>query len=87
MHFTLTCWTHPCIWNCPKTRIVTVEVKRANAWCREWEAPLRSLAAQQGVVVEKMIAVYDGPRSYRFDDLDVWSVERFVHALHRGEIF
>ncbi|GAB6059001.1 hypothetical protein [Desulfonatronum parangueonense] len=48
---------------------------------------MRSLAAQQGVVVEKMIAVYDGTRSYRFDDLDVWPVERFVHALHGGKIF
>lgn len=70
-----------------KPRIVAVEVKRSEAWRREWEAPMRSLAAQQGVIVEKMIAVYTGSRSYRFDDLDVWPVERFIHALHDGEVF
>jgi uncharacterized protein len=70
-----------------KPRVVAVEVKRAGTWRREWEAPMRSLAAQQGVIVEKMIAVYTGSRSYRFDDLDVWPVERFIHALHGGEVF
>ncbi len=70
-----------------KPRIVALEVKRNASWRREWETPLRSLAAQQQLIVEKMIAVYTGTRSYRFNDLDVWPVDRFIRALHDGEVF
>ncbi len=48
---------------------------------------MRSLAAQDKLEVEKMIAVYTGQRVYRFDGLDVLPVEKFITALHEGEIF
>jgi len=68
-------------------RVVALEVKRSDSWRREWESPMRSLAAQNKIKVEKMIAVYTGQRVYRFDGLDVLPVEKFITALHKGEIF
>ena len=66
---------------------MALEVKRSDSWRREWESPMRSLAAQNKIKVEKMIAVYTGQRVYRFDGLDVLPVEKFITALHEGEIF
>ncbi len=68
-------------------RIIALEVKRADSWRREWEAPLRSLKSQKKIEVEKMIAVYTGQRTYRFDGLDVLPVEQFITALHQGDIY
>lgn len=67
--------------------IVAIEVKRADKWSRDWEKPLRSLAALPGIKTERLIAVYTGKRSYRFDAIDVMPVELFFEALHQGEIF
>lgn len=68
-------------------RIVAIEVKRAEKWNRDWEKPLRSLAAIPGLRVEKSIAVYSGSRTYRFESIDVMPTGAFFEALHRGEIF
>jgi len=68
-------------------RVATIEVKRADRWDRSWEKPLRSLSESGGVKVERMIGIYCGSRSYRFDDLQVWPVGEFVKALHAGEVF
>lgn len=68
-------------------RVAAIEVKRADRWDRSWEKPLRSLSESGGVKVERMIGIYCGSRSYRFDDLQVWPVGEFVKALHAGEVF
>lgn len=68
-------------------RVTAIEVKRADRWDRSWEKPLRSLSGSSGVKVERMIGIYCGSRSYRFDDLQVWPVGEFVKALHAGEVF
>ncbi len=68
-------------------RIVALEVKRSDSWRREWEAPLRSLASQGKIKIDQMIAVYTGQRAYKFDGLDVLPVEKFITALHQGDIF
>jgi predicted AAA+ superfamily ATPase len=68
-------------------RVVVIEVKRAERWDRAWEKPMRSLANVVGVKVDRMIGVYCGARSYRFDDVSVWPVNQFVRALFAGEIF
>jgi len=67
--------------------IVAIEVKRADRWEREWERPLRSLHAQQGLKTDKLIVVYTGQRSYRHGPVDVMPADVFFKALHRGEIF
>lgn len=68
-------------------RVAAIEVKRADRWDRTWEKPLRSLSESSGVKVERMIGIYCGSRSYRFDDLQVWPVGEFVKALYSGEVF
>ncbi len=67
--------------------IVAVEVKRGDKWSRAWEKPLRSLATLPGIKVDRLIGVYTGKRSYRFDAIDVMPVESFFEALHQGKIF
>jgi predicted AAA+ superfamily ATPase len=68
-------------------RVTAIEVKRAERWDRSWEKPLRSLAGSEGVEVERMVGVYCGRRSYRFDGLQVRPFKEFVSALHAGEVF
>jgi len=53
-------------------RVVAIEVKRAERWGRSWDKPMRSLMELSGVKVERMIGVYCGIRSYRFDNVQVW---------------
>jgi hypothetical protein len=48
---------------------------------------MRSLAAAGGIAVEQMIGIYCGSRTDSFDDVRIWPVEKFVKALHAGEIF
>lgn len=67
--------------------VVAIEVKRSEKWDRAWEKPLRMLAALKGVKVERMIGVYCGSRSYRFDGVDVMPVGDFFQSLHRGKVF
>ena len=70
-----------------RPRVVALEVKRAERWNRTWEKHLRNLAAASGVIVERMIGVYCGERSYRFENLDVLPVKDFVQALFAGDVF
>jgi len=70
-----------------RPQVVAIEIKRAERWDRRWEKPLRSLAQASEVKVDRMIGVYCGSLSYRFDDLHVWPVEDFVKALFAGEVF
>lgn len=69
------------------SRVVAVEVKRAERWDRRWDKPLRALAAVSGVKLDRMIGVYCGPRPYRFDEIQVLPVADFLKALHAGEVF
>jgi hypothetical protein len=68
-------------------RVVAVEVKRAERWDRSWDRPMRSLFRSPDVVVEGMIGVYCGSRSYRFDDVLVLPFGDFANALYAGDIF
>jgi len=67
--------------------LVAVEVKRAEKWNRSWESGLRDLASQEGVKVDRSIAVYTGARMYRFGGLDVLPVSEFLQQLYQGRIF
>ena len=68
-------------------RVVAIEVKRAEKWDRTWEKPLRNLASLPGLKVERMIGVYGGSRSYRFDQIDVMPAADFFRSLQQGKIF
>ncbi len=68
-------------------RVIAVEVKRAERWDRAWEKPVRSLADNAGVTVERMFGVYCGSRSYQFDSLTVLPFADFIKALFAGEVF
>lgn len=68
-------------------RVIAVEVKRAERWDRAWEKPMRSLADNAGVTVERMFGVYCGSRSYQFDNITVLPFTDFIKALFAGELF
>jgi len=67
--------------------VVLIEVKLAEKWNRRWEQAMRDLKTRSGIVVERMIGVYTGPRSYHYDGLDVLPVEEFLRQLHGGRVF
>ena len=69
------------------SRVVTIEIKRAERWNRAWDKPMRGLADTSGIKVDRMIGVYCGSRSYMFDGIHVWPVGDFVKALFSGEVF
>ena len=69
------------------SRVVTIEIKRAERWNRAWDKPMRGLADTPGIKVDRMIGVYCGSRSYMFDGIRVWPVGDFVKALFSGEVF
>ncbi len=66
--------------------VIGIEVKLSDKWRREWEGPLRDLAKQKNLSLSKMIGVYTGDRMLTFDDFVVYPVEKFLAALHAGEI-
>jgi len=68
-------------------RVIAVEVKRVERWDRAWEKPMRSLADNAGVTVERMFGVYCGSRSYQFDNITVLPFTDFIKALFAGEVF
>jgi predicted AAA+ superfamily ATPase len=68
-------------------RVIAVEVKRAERWDRAWEKPMRSLADNAGVTVERMFGVYCGSRSYQFDNITVLPFADFIKALFAGDVF
>jgi len=69
--------------------VVCIETKLAANWRREYEKPMRILSDAGGnrVVVDRMIGVYTGTRSYEFDGISVLPLDRFLAQLHAGEIF
>lgn len=67
--------------------VVVVEVKLAEKWDRSWEKPMRDLAAQPGLKVDRAFGVYTGLRRYEYDDLTVLPAADFLRALHAGEVF
>ena len=67
--------------------VVAIEVKLAEKWDRSWEKPMRDLATQTGLKVERSFGVYTGPRRYESDGLRVLPVAEFLTALHQGEVF
>ena len=69
------------------SRVVAVEVKLSEKWDRSWEKPLRGLAAQEGISVERMYGVYTGSRTYRQDNLTVLPAVEFLKELHAGRVF
>lgn len=70
-----------------KPRVVAIETKLAERWDNSWNRSLLDLRNHAGITVEKVIGVYMGSRSYKFDALQVMPVGRFINALHREEIF
>ena len=69
------------------SRVVAIEVKKAERWDRTWEKPMRALAEASGIKVDGLIGVYCGSRAYQFDKIKVLPVPNFVKALFVGEIF
>jgi predicted AAA+ superfamily ATPase len=67
--------------------VVCVEAKLSPRWDRRWERPMRDMQSRAGIRVDGMYGVYTGERSYRFDGIDVWPVERFLAELHQGKVF
>jgi predicted AAA+ superfamily ATPase len=68
-------------------RVVCLEVKLSPRWERRWERAMRDLHKDEGIVVDKMIGIYTGERTYHFDKLDVWPVEEFLRNLHKGDVY
>ena len=48
---------------------------------------MRELKTRPSIVVDRMIGVYTGSRSYHYDGLDVLGVEDFLRQLHQGHVF
>jgi predicted AAA+ superfamily ATPase len=67
--------------------VVAIEVKRAERWDSAWEKPMRRLAQISGVKVDRMIGIYCGSRTYRFDDVQVLPVRDFMKELFSGKVF
>jgi len=67
--------------------LVAIEVKRGEKWNRSWESGLRDLAGQEGVKVDRLVAVYTGTRSYHFQGIEVLPVSNFLQSLYQGKIF
>jgi predicted AAA+ superfamily ATPase len=67
--------------------LVAIEVKRAEKWNRSWESGLRDLARQEGVKVDRLVAVYTGTRAYHFEGLEVLPVSEFLQSVYQGKIF
>jgi len=70
-----------------KQRIAAIEVKRSEKWDRSWEKPMRSLAINNGVTVDRMIGVYCGTKRYQFENVTVMPVREFIADLYNGKIF
>jgi len=66
---------------------VLLEVKLSDKWDRQWERAMRDLKARPGIVIDRMIGVYAGARSYQYDGVDVLPVRQFLRQLHEGRVF
>lgn len=45
------------------------------------------MQSQEGVVVDSMVCVYRGSRSYTLGDVEVMPMRSFLEALHKGDVF
>ena len=75
----------------PKTtsqtqQFISVEVKLAQKWRRDFEGPSRALMATAGKSHQKMIGVYLGTERLTFDNFEVFPLMEFVSALYAGEL-
>ncbi|MBI4686403.1 MAG: ATP-binding protein [Nitrospirae bacterium] len=70
-----------------KSHVICVEVKYSKKWDRRWEKPMRSLAEDNRVTVEKMFGVYCGTDRYYFDGIEVLPVMTFLEMLYNGKVF
>ncbi len=68
-------------------KTVCIEVKLSEKWDRTWEKPMRHLAANPKIKVEKCIGVYRGSQTYAFEGVDVLPLRAFLSELHQGRIF
>ena len=64
-----------------------IAAKRSEKWDISWEMPMRNLAINNGVMVERMICIYCGAKSYEFDNVTVIPVYEFIGELYNGKIF
>jgi hypothetical protein len=48
---------------------------------------MRSLAASGGLHVDRMLGVYTGTRTYRFDGVDVLPLGPFLQELAEGRVY
>jgi hypothetical protein len=67
--------------------VAAIEIKPAKKWDRAWNKPMWNLAGSSGVKVNRMIGVYCGKCTYRFDNIEVLPVAEFLKALFSGEVF
>ncbi len=67
--------------------IVCLEVKLAERWNRQWDRPMRDLAALPGIHVDRMIGMYMGKRAYHYGNLEILPLATFLKQLHQGEVF
>ena len=70
-----------------KPHIVAIELKLAGKWKRSWERPLINIGEQSSIVVDRVIGVYLGSRTYRFGNVDVMPLRTFVGELYAGKVF
>jgi len=70
-----------------RAHVVCLEVKSAQKWNRQWERTMRSVSEDGRLHVDRMIGVYNGPRAYHFEGVDVLPVADVLTALHAGEVF
>jgi len=66
---------------------VSIEVKQATKWKREFEGPSRALKSAAGETHKRMMGVYQGSDVLSYDGFEVYPVPVFVDLLHRGELF
>ncbi len=69
------------------SRLICIEVKLSERWKSEWERPIRALAAEPKVNVERMIGVYAGTQTLHVNGFDVLPVVEFLRQLRAGEVF
>lgn len=67
--------------------IIGIEVKMSKRWKREWETPLRDIADQKNINVEKMFGIYTGDETLDFKTFKVYPVAEFLRNLYQGKIF
>lgn len=68
-------------------KAVCLEVRLSEKWDWSWEKPMRRLATNPKIRIERSIGIYLGTRAYAFEGVDVMPVREFLAELHQGRIF